>query len=205
MLIINRYHTSLKKKAERHKSWETLNLLYSWVNGKAVIALLLVPMKYHNPWLKWNLFSVRLTRVINGSIEEPWYRLLYVTWKKIPLSTPPSSVVNIELWITQWQPCRDSGGRAKPATQSPQPGMQKIAQTPSQSRAEQTFFHRLCFQRRRVKDLLRPLFILAPVCDLARYTPLPFIHTPSVFLSPHHQIMSLETGPTITTTVFPRK
>lgn len=141
MLIINRYHTSLKRKAERHKSWATLNLLYSWINGKAFIAHLLVPMKYHNPWLKWNLFLVRLTRVINGSIEEPWYRLLYVTWKKIPLSTPPSSVVNIELWITQWQPCRDSGGWAKPATQSPQPGMQKIAHTPSQSRAEPNLFH----------------------------------------------------------------
>lgn len=87
-----------------------------------------------------------MTRVINASIEKPWSQLLYVTWKKIPLSTPPSSAVNIELWITQWQPCRDrqSGGWANPATRSTQPGLQEIAHSPSQSIAEQNFFNSFC-------------------------------------------------------------
>lgn len=64
------------------------------------------------------MFLVRLTRVINAPVEKPWSQLLYVTWKKIPLFTPPSSVVHIELWITQWKPCEDkqSGGQANPAT-----------------------------------------------------------------------------------------
>lgn len=64
------------------------------------------------------MFLVRLTRVIKAPVEKPWSQLLYVTWKKIPLFTPPSSVVHIELWITQWQPCKDkqSVGQANPAT-----------------------------------------------------------------------------------------
>lgn len=53
------------------------------------------------------MYLVRLTRIINASLEKPWSQLLCVTWKKPPRSTPPSSVVNIELWITQWQACRD--------------------------------------------------------------------------------------------------
>lgn len=131
------------------------------------------------------MFLVRLTRVINASTEKPWSRLLYVTWKKIPLSTPPSSVVSIELWITQWQPCRDrqSGCWANPATQSTQPGLQKIVHIPSQSRNEQNFFHKLCFKRRISRGLLRPL-----VCINIRVPPSqvyysPSTHTPSIFLS----------------------
>lgn len=77
--------------------WQSLHIAHSL--GANVIPWSLVEAKFVFCWL---------TRVINASVEKPWCRLLYVTWKNSIHSPWLQLMLSYE---SQWQPQKTSKGR----------------------------------------------------------------------------------------------